>query len=272
WGRKVGAVDFGPAAVNCIDRLQVRWFDHFLKGKDTGILDEPAVQLFEMGSNQWKGFEAWPAPEPKAFYLYSTGLAAMSEAEGTLNTEPAAHPQADTFVHDPWRPVPALGGHLAYPPGPQERSALDCRTDVLTYTTPPLDSELLLVGEISLEVYAEADSPSFDLCAVISQVKPDGQVYNFTQGYRRIRNLHGPDSSLPRPTPPILLDCQPTCIRIPQGHALRLSLSAACFPAYPVNTGTGSPVREERLIEARILTITLHSGGDTPSRIHLPLV
>ncbi|MEN9223583.1 MAG: CocE/NonD family hydrolase, partial [Thermostichus sp. BF3_bins_97] len=136
--------------------------------------------------------------------------------------------------------------------------------DVLTYTTPPLDSELLLAGELSLEVYAEADSPSFDLCAVISEVKPNGQVYTITQGYRRVQKA--------QPATPIPLDCQPTCIRIPQGHALRLSLSAACFPAYPVNTGTGSPVREERLIDARILTLTLHSGGDSPSRLHLPIV
>lgn len=112
-----------------------------------------------------------------------------------------------------------------------------------------------------MEVYAEADSPSFDLCAVLSVVRPDGQVYNFSQGYCRLRD--------PQPGTPILIPCQPTCIRIPCGHALRLSLSAACFPAYPVNTGTG--MREERLIEARILTITLHSGGETSSRLHLPM-
>lgn len=262
WGRKVGALDFGPEAVSPIDRLQVRWFDQFLKGKDTGILQEPPVRLFEMGSNRWRGFDAWPTPEPKAFYLHSTGLAALSEAEGSLRPEPSPTQQSDTFVHDPWRPVPALGGHLIQPAGPQERSALDCRTDVLTYTTPPLQAELVLVGDIAVEVYAEADSPSFDLCAVLSVVRPDGQVYNFSQGYCRLRD--------PQPKAPIGIPCQPTCIRIPRGHALRLSLSAACFPAYPVNTGTG--MREERLIEARILTLALHSGSDTPSRLHLPIV
>ncbi|MEN9241398.1 MAG: CocE/NonD family hydrolase [Thermostichus sp. DG02_3_bins_51] len=264
WGRRVGTMDFGPAAVSPIDRLQIRWFDQFLKGKDTGILQELPVQLFEMGSNRWRGFETWPTPQPQFFYLQSSGLAALSEAEGSLQPEPCAEAQSDTFVHDPWRPVPALGGHLVHPPGPQERSALDCRTDILTYTTPPLETDWVLAGELSLELYVEADSPSFDLCAVISDVRPDGQVYTLTQGYRRVQNV--------QPNTPITLECQPTCIRIPRGHALRLSLSGACFPAYPVNTGTGSPVREERLVEARIVTLTLHSGGDTCSRLLLPLV
>lgn len=262
WGRRVGALDFGPEAVSPIDRLQVRWFDQFLKGKDTGILQELPVRLFEMGANRWRSLEAWPTPEPKAFYLHSTGLAALSELEGSLRPEPPLRQQSDTFVHDPWRPVPALGGHLVYPAGPQERSALDCRTDVLTYTTPPLETDLLLAGDITAELYVEADSPSLDLCAVLSVVRPDGQVYNFSQGYRRLQD--------PQPNAPISIPCQPACIRIPRGHALRLSLSAACFPAYSVNTGTG--MREERLIEARILTLTLHSGGDTPSRLYLPIV
>ncbi|MFS8892918.1 CocE/NonD family hydrolase [Synechococcus sp. O70.1] len=262
WGRRVGALDFGPEAVSPIDRLQVRWFDQFLKGKDTGILQEPPVRLFEMGSNRWRTLEAWPNPEPKALYLHSTGLAALSELEGSLRPEPPPRQQSDTFVHDPWRPAPALGGHLVYPAGPQERSAVDCRADVLTYTTPPLETDLLLAGDITAELYVEADSPSFDLCAVLSVVRPDGQVYNFSQGYRRLRD--------PQPNVPIGIPCQPTCIRIPRGHALRLSLSAACFPAYPVNPGTGQ--REERQMEARILTLTLHSGGNTPSRLILPVL
>jgi putative CocE/NonD family hydrolase len=45
WGRRVGALDFGPAADSPIDHLQLRWFDQILKGKDTGILAAPPVQV-----------------------------------------------------------------------------------------------------------------------------------------------------------------------------------------------------------------------------------
>ena len=92
----------------------------------------------------------------------------------------------DVFVHDPWRPVPASGGHAAIPAGSFDRSAIDCRTDVLTYTSALLEEDLHLAGDVAVEVFCTADTPSFDLCAVLSEVRPDGSVYNFTQGYIRL--------------------------------------------------------------------------------------
>ena len=59
----------------------LRWFDHWLKDNDTGMLDEPAVQLFIEGSAQWKMAESWPVPGTRwtPFYLHSEGL--LSEHE-----------------------------------------------------------------------------------------------------------------------------------------------------------------------------------------------
>ncbi|HEY9301540.1 MAG TPA: CocE/NonD family hydrolase, partial [Phormidium sp.] len=158
-------------------------------------------------------------------------------------------------------PVPALGGHAVFPAGAFERSAIDCRTDVLTYTTALLTQDLLIVGDVFIEVYCSADKPSFDLCAVLSEVKNNGTVYNFTQGYVRVQ----PNQS----TQPLTIQLQPTCIKIAAGNGLRLSLSAACFPAYPVNSGNGSLPKATRLIEAEIITISVQSGGNYPSRICL---
>ncbi|EAW33461.1 CocE/NonD family hydrolase, partial [Lyngbya sp. PCC 8106] len=45
WGRKVGVIDYGIEANNPIDELQIRWFDYFLKGIDTGILEESPIAL-----------------------------------------------------------------------------------------------------------------------------------------------------------------------------------------------------------------------------------
>jgi len=47
WGQKLGAIDYGSEAQNYIDEIQIRWFDHFLKGKDTGLLEEAPISLFE---------------------------------------------------------------------------------------------------------------------------------------------------------------------------------------------------------------------------------
>ncbi|OLP20343.1 S15 family X-Pro dipeptidyl-peptidase [Leptolyngbya sp. 'hensonii'] len=259
WGRRVGAVDFGPEAANPIDRLQIRWFDQFLKEQDRGVLAELPISLFEMGSNCWRSFDRWPQPPDRHFFLSSSGLAALQEQDGQLlNTLPKAD-AIDVFVHDPWRPVPALGGHAAIPSGMVDRAALDCRSDVLTYTTPPLTTDLSLLGEITVELWCSADAPSFDLCAVLSDVHPHGQVFNLTQGYIRV--------APGQPTSPLIISLQATCARLPIGHAVRLSLSAACFPAYPVNPGTGTLPTEARAMEARIITVTVHSGPDCPSSV-----
>ena len=59
----------------------LRWFDHWLKGIDTGIVEEPPLQLFIVGANEWKHADEWPLPETKwtPFYLHADGL--LSEHE-----------------------------------------------------------------------------------------------------------------------------------------------------------------------------------------------
>ena len=229
WGRKVGGLDYGSEANNPIDRLQIRWFDQVLKGINTGLLNEPPVCLFEMGRNQWRRFAQMPTDQT-AYYLRTTGLAAMDLREGRLATQPQDADLPDIFVHDPWRPVPSQGGHAAFPAGAFERSAIDCRSDVLTYTSDSLASDLHLAGEITVEICCAVDAPSFDLCAILSEVKVNGAVYNFTQGYLRV-------TAPPDAVATHRITLQPTCICLPQGSALRLSVSAACFPAYSLNSG-----------------------------------
>jgi hypothetical protein len=282
WGRKLGAIDYGVEAQNPIDEIQIRWFDHFLKGKDTGLLTESPISLFEMGSNHWREFDEFPQNQ-KIYYLASDGLASIREDSGMLweyaeeiNME-AVSPQGlittdlteaiaefdnyiDILVHDPWRPVPALGGHAIFPGGSFERSSLDCRSDILTYTSAPLASELHLAGEITVEVYCTTEHSSFDLCAVLSTVHPDGQVFNFTQGYIRV-------STTNQNTQLVKIPLQATCMCIAPGYSLRLSLSAACFPAYPVNPGTGKLPHESRLLDMEIITLSIHSGVDYLSRL-----
>lgn len=59
----------------------LRWFDHFLKGNDTGMLDEPPAQLFVSRTGRWKPTTAWPLPETRftPFHLHAGGT--LSERE-----------------------------------------------------------------------------------------------------------------------------------------------------------------------------------------------
>ncbi|NMF84083.1 CocE/NonD family hydrolase [Nodosilinea sp. P-1105] len=265
WSRRLGALDFGLEAESPIDRLQIRWFDQVLQERDTGLLAEPPVHLFVIGDNQWQAFERWPEVPPTSLFLSSTGLAGMHQDDGCLTTEPNAAVGQDVIVHDPWRPVPSLGGHSGLPPGPFERCAIDGRSDVLTYTTELLTQPWTVIGIPVLQLYVEVDAPSFDLSAVLSQVDTADRVISLTQGYGRFEQTDKQRDQ------PLRLPLHPTSFTLPVGHRLRLSLAASGFPAYPVNSGTGQPVGDVAQIDYRIVTLRVCHGRDWPSGVSLGL-
>lgn len=262
WGQHLGAKDYGPAAASFVDRLQLAWFDCHLKGISSELIEKPPVCLFEMGSNQWQYSDCFPQTHFLTYYLQSDGLAAINALSGKLAAPESATDvqQEDTFVHDPWRPVPVLGGHAALPAGSFERSHLDDRTDVATYSSPPLTDVLSMVGSVEVELFVLSDSHSFDLSAILSEVRPDGRVFTLTQGYKRIDNGEYP----------VRFALQAIAVCISRGHRLRLSLSGSCFPAYPVNSGTGQHPRVARAIDAQIITLSIQSGLETPSLVRIP--
>ncbi len=263
WGRRTGIVDFGPQASSPIDAEQVRWFDRFLKDRDNGVERAPPVRLFDVGAKVWRDFAAWPEPAPQAWHLSSSGLAAARSEDGALDEELPAAASLDTLVHDPWRPVPSLGGHDGLPPGPQDRGALDGRTDVACYTSAPLAAPLQLAGRVTAEIHVDADAASHDLCAVLSLVTPDGRALTLTQGYLRIADATSPGLRS--------VSMRALCATIPPGAALRLSVQAASFPAFAVNPGTGAATDKIRLFDCRIITFGVHGGGTRASRLLLPV-
>jgi len=258
WSRKVGEVDFGPAAASSVDTLQVAWFNHTLKDEAWQL---PQIQLFEMGRNQWHKFEQWPETTQQAYVASSDGLTNIREDSGLLTEHAADTLQADVLVHDPWNPAPALGGHSAIPAGAFDRTAVDSRGDVLTYTSAPLAEELRVVGAVTVKGAIASSAVSHDFCAVLSRVS-GGRAYNITQGYCRV----APDTAA------VELPLQATCFSLAAGECLRLSLSAACFPAYPVNGGTDASLRDARGIDAKIVTLAIALGGESGVSVTLPVL
>ncbi len=259
WSRQVGQTDFGDQAVSPVDQMQVRWFEEFLKGVDTGLLREAPICWFKMGSNLWQNFPIINKLNQKSYFLSSTGLAHLREDSGTLVESPISN-VFDTVVNDPWRPAPSIGGHAGIPSGCMERSHIDARADILTYTSAALTEELHLAGDVVVEIFCQCDRPSYDLCAVLSEIHPDKKVYNFAQGYLRCHSTENDEVKK--------IQLQATCIRIAKGNKLRLSFSGACFPAYAMNPGNNSELR----MDASMITLTVKSGNDYPSRVLLPVI
>ena len=89
--KKVGELDFGADAGLNLGDLQFKWFEYWLKGRETGVQDWPAYYLFVMGENRWRGEDEWPLKRTRftSYFLHSAGHAATLKGDGLLNaTEP----------------------------------------------------------------------------------------------------------------------------------------------------------------------------------------
>jgi len=243
-----------------LDSLQLAWFDRFLKGEPNGAERAGPVRLFDVAARRWRDLPALP-PATTPLHLASDGLATRPKG-GVLQDKTPIESILDVVVHDPRNPAPAVGGHAIPDAGPQDRAAVDARPDVASYTTAPLSAPLALSGRVALDLWVEADAPSFDVSAVLSMALPDGRVLPLTQGHARVEpGAH---------QRPLTIALRAVCVTLEPGCALRLSLAGACYPAYPVNPGTGAEPGETRLVDAQPITLLIHGGGDRPSRLLLP--
>lgn len=264
WGNTLGDRHYGKQANSFIDELQINWFNKFLKGINSEKISKFPISLFEMGSNEWQLLEKLPNQNKTSYCLNSTGLANIRDDDGNLlnsKTEKIS-PSKDILVQDIWRPVPSLGGHSAIPSGSFERSELDNRSDILTYTSDFLTEDLHIIGVMELLIYISADKLTYDLSAVVSEVFPNGKVYNFSQSCIKVKEAEKP----------LKLLLQPTCIKIPKGNAIRLSLSASFFPAFPINSGRQNSSIDNLNLDTQIITLIVNSGGENKSQLLLPIV
>ncbi len=257
WGRRIGGKDFGDAAIGQIDQLQVAWFDKHLKGRDS----EPRspVRLFDMGQRAWRNFTQWPRGN-QVWGIASGGRAVLDERDGTLALAPDTKAAHDHLVHDPWRAVPTIGGVFGAVAGPVDRTDVDSRPDVMTFTTAPMEAPLSLAGEVVMSIEVKADCPSFDLSVIAAIIDEAGRSTHLTEGYGHFAEAPAAFASV---------TLRPTCATILPGQRLRIALSAASFPAYPINPGTGARPIDANVAQASIITLQIGLAG---SRVTLPIM
>lgn len=259
WDRCVGDRDFGPDATSPVDRAQVRFFKRWLSGTADDAPD-PRLRVFDMGACRWRDAEAWP----QAFtvlHLTGSGLASIDNEDGALNPTPVATETVDYIVHDPWRPAPSVGGAFGTPPGPVNRDVVDRRSDVMTFTTKPLETSMALLGSVEAELTLVSDCGAFDIACTLSTIGDDGRVLQIAEGYRSVANHSNGER--------VRVSLRRTCATLVSGTRLRLSVAAASFPAYPVNPGTGQRPIDAEAADAGLITIGVVTGGGHGSRLRL---
>jgi uncharacterized protein len=287
--RFTGDVDFGPSAEFDMFAEQLRWFNQTLKGQDTGILNDPPVKMFVMGGGsgaklasgrmqddgQWISTTAWPPPNgvSRPYYFH---------ADGSLSGRAPEAEAPSVYEYDPAHPVPSIGGQMndsvgpSFPAdGPRDQVCslktfgcdndlpLASRRDVRVFQTAPLESDVVVAGPASVDLWISSSAPDTDFTAKLIDVAPPSKDYpfgfamNIEDRIIRVRWSEGFDKPVPLKTGEVrevTVDLIAAGNRFAKGHRIRVDISSSNFPYFDLNPNTGErpgySVRSEKALNS----------------------
>jgi putative CocE/NonD family hydrolase len=240
-----GQLTFPNGAMD-LNTMMEDWFAHHLLDVQNDVSEWPAVQYFVMGDvdsagapgNEWRTATTWPPFTATEQTLYlRTG--------GTLDeTQPDSDEAADTYTYDPANSVPTTGGNnMLLDDGPYDQSAVEGRSDVLTYTTAALTSTIEVTGTIRATIWIQTDAVDTDVSVRVSDVYPDGRSMLITEGILRTRFRNGSFASetlmVPNTPTRIDVDLWPTSIVFNTGHRIGVAVTSSNSPRFEPNPNTG---------------------------------
>jgi len=273
---KLAEVEFGPTATIDLNGYWLRWFDYWLKDKDTGIVSEPPVRIFVMGENKWTDEADWPIGRTlwTKYYIHSQGRANSLFGDGTLSkTLPTAEP-SDSYTSDPERPVPFITEpSFAQIGSAEDYRPVERRDDVLVYTSEPLAEDLTVCGPIKAELYASSSARDTDFMGLLVDVWPEGYAQRLIDGMVRARYREGMDKASliePGKVYAYTLDLWNTCQTFKKGHRIRIQIASSAFPKYDRNAQTGDNLARATTLQKAELRI--YHDKNRPSHIILPVV
>ncbi len=256
--------------------LQRRFFDRFLKGANNGWDSEPPVMISVRhadGTIRRRGADSWPLPGTQwtRWHLDAAAAALLTSAA---------------------------------PPRDAASAAFDGLGDGVTFTSAPLPAPLELTGPLVADLQVSADGDDADLFLTLRAFGPDGGELTFqgandpraplSQGWLRLSHRAvDPARSLPwRPwhshlqaepvSPgqvyPAAVEMWPTCVVLPAGYRLTLTVAGRDF-ARPAGQdgfyGSGPFAHDDpadRPPSRRAVVTRVHTGGSAPSALLLPVI
>jgi putative CocE/NonD family hydrolase len=216
--------------------------------------------------NCWRTARQWPPVPTRATRYYL-------QADRSLGATPPGSTAGLSFVADPGKPVPTVGGpQLTLPAGPMDQQTVESRPDVLVFTTAALEAPVEITGRVRLRLWVTSTCADTDFFGKFCDVYPDGHSYNICEGQLRARFRRGFDREnllQAGNTYPLDLDLGSTSIVFNRGHCLRAQVTSSSAPGYDVNPNTGAPFRADtRTLTA---TNTLFVDARRPSHLLLPV-
>jgi putative CocE/NonD family hydrolase len=250
-----------------------RWFDYWLKGISNGIMNEPSIHYYVLGSptkEAWKTADAWPLKnsEMKNFYF---GPTLQPEA-------PSASETCDTYRVDYSTTTGRLSRWTAVNWGHKYPNMRSNDAKALTYTTAPLESSVQVIGHPVVHVWLRTDAPDLDLFVYLEEVDDEGNSTYVSEGNLRASHRalgKAPFDNLGLPwhdhfksglqaIPPgepmeLVLDLLPTAYQFSKGRRIRIAVTFADADNFDTPVIDPAPV------------VHLLRDKDHPSFIELPI-
>ena len=158
----------------------LRWWDHWLKGQDTGVMDEPMLRSWLLESEppatcyaerkgHWVADPSWPSPHigEQVLYLNSDGVAnVLTESPVSSHTLTFIGQLCHSFQAGEWGNFGAKG---EFPP--DQRSA---DGECLAFTSAPVTQTTAILGNAEVELLLAVDKPNALVAVRLCDVAPDG--------------------------------------------------------------------------------------------------
>ena len=146
----------------------MKWFDYWLKGKDTGVMEEPAVRYYVTGENKWRSGDAWPLPETEWVPFYF-------DAWERLRTEPLDPDSIEgSEVPDAFVQVPPT---------------ITNQIEKVRYVSEPLEDDLTIAGPVAAKFWASLDSDDTNWFVTLKDLGPDTTIRSGRKGQKEIPDL-----------------------------------------------------------------------------------
>ncbi|MGW7191404.1 CocE/NonD family hydrolase [Streptomyces sp. NPDC054838] len=204
----------------------LRWWDHWLKGEDNGVMDEPLLRswiseshppatVYERMEGRWAGDAAWPSPSvvPVSYGLQGAPVAVAS-------------PQHTGLDSGRFRPV---GNDADLPPDQREEDAKSACFEFPVAPGEPVE----LLGRARVTLRLRMDVPYGQVIARLCDVAPDGASTLVTRGALNLSARGGRDRAAPWPVgsyEEVAFELNGIGYAFPPGHRIRLALSSAYWP------------------------------------------
>jgi putative CocE/NonD family hydrolase len=288
YGYDLGALTFtGDTAAEWRTQYVKPFFDHYLKGAPDPRT--PPVLTYATGVNRWEQSPRWPMGTPTPLFL-TAGNGASFERPATEGR--------DEYISDPAKPVPFIPRPISSADPDQwkpwlvhDQRFVSDRTDVLSYTSPPLTAPVHIMGQPQVDLFAATSGTDSDWVVKVIDVypneapeeasqgaKPDMSGFELPVGIEIFRGRYVDSFASPRPLGAGKVEHyrfglpNVNHVFLP-GHRLMVQVQSSLFPLYDRNPQTYVPnIFYARPGDYRKATQSVFHGGATPSAILLPIV